>query len=79
MAKNSERLTVDLSGLKLPEKVVDQIARSIQKAVLLEIASLDIAPDFEAIKSRSGNPIKIGDIAKTRGLILKESVKFKDG
>jgi hypothetical protein len=43
---------VDLGSLELPREVMDQIARAIQKAVLAEIASLDIAPRFGAELSR---------------------------
>jgi len=38
--------TVDLGDLVLSRDAADRIARSVQKAVLLEIATLDLSPGF---------------------------------
>jgi hypothetical protein len=37
---------VDLTSLELPDDVQTRIAQAIRKAVLVEVASLDIAPDL---------------------------------
>ena len=44
----SERnvFAVDLGGLQLPREAAERIARAVQKAVLTEIATLDLSPGF---------------------------------
>jgi len=37
---------VDLTRLNIPPETKERMVRAIQKAVLLEVASLDIAPKF---------------------------------
>lgn len=37
---------VDLGDLELPREAAERVARAIQKAVLAEIAALDMSPTF---------------------------------
>ena len=66
-------LTVDLSGLKLPAAALDQIERAVQKAVLLELATIDSAPPLHVQMTRPKGPVIPG--LGTRGIIIKEPIK----
>jgi hypothetical protein len=66
---NSDRMfSVDLDGLELPPEAIERIARAVQKAVLLEVASLDLAPEFTVElappRELSGGP--------TKGILIKQ-------
>ncbi|WP_143268667.1 hypothetical protein [Amycolatopsis vastitatis] len=61
--------TVDLRGLDLPGEAQDKIAHAIQKAVLAEIASLDLAekpkiPRFDAT-------LRLPDLVGPRGIAIR--------
>jgi hypothetical protein len=69
---------VDLSGLKLPEDTTDRIAKSIQRAVLTEIAALDLGPEYAvsllpaATKETDGSrALKAALPGTTQGIIVE--------
>lgn len=72
--KNDSALVVDLHDLQLPQTVIDRIAESVQKAVMLELATVDEAPDFQVQLSRSNGKFIdiIKDMGRTRGLLLRK-------
>jgi hypothetical protein len=72
--KNDGTLIVDVHELQLPQAALDRIAESVQKAVMLELATVDEAPDFQVQMSRpDGKFIDIlKDIGRTRGLMLQK-------
>lgn len=73
--KKDGTLIVDLVALKLPAAALDRIAQAVQKAVLLELATIDSAPDFAAQMTRpkTGNRWLediIKGLGRTRGIVF---------
>ena len=69
---------VDLSGLKLPKDTTDRIAKAIQRAVLTEIAALDLGPEYAvsllpaAAKETDGSrALKSAFPGTTQGIIVE--------
>jgi hypothetical protein len=73
-SRNDGTLIVDVHELQLPQVALDRIAESVQKAVMLELATVDEAPDFQVQMSRpDGKFIDIlKDIGRTRGLMIQK-------
>jgi hypothetical protein len=72
--KNDSALIVDLHELQLPQETLDRIAKSVQKAVMLELATVDEAPDFQVQMSRPNGKVIdiIKDLGRTRGLMIQK-------
>jgi hypothetical protein len=70
--KSDSVFIVDLGELKLPAASLDRIAQSVQKAVLLELATIDVAPDFAVQMSRPKGKFLdlIEGLGRTRGMVF---------
>jgi hypothetical protein len=76
MADRAKALTVDLGELKLPAAAIDRIEQAVQKAVLLELASMDSAPVFQVAMTRPGGKGIPGLLdPRTRGIVIKPPAK----
>ncbi len=81
-ASKSARFEVDLGPLELPAPALNRIEAAIQKAVLLELASVDIAPAFAVTMSRPSG-IKLPNVlfpfppGRTRGLVFVDPTSGK--
>lgn len=68
------QFVVDLSVLTMPDAALDRIDQAVQKAVLLELASVDLAPEVTVRMSRprdSGFPGHLQP-GPTRGIWVEE-------
>ena len=54
--RNSEEFRVTFSGISLPKAAVDRISLAIQKAVLTEIATLDLREEV-GVQLIGTNPV----------------------